>query len=318
MNDLQNWLLSRISNLIPFHLPDVNVGTGSLCLNYEKRHESFNPLSVNVQSMEEKNILSIDPLDFIFPDQYPDIQFTKRLQNTPFFISQLTFKQFSIYLIDFYEWSPVTTIFRIFYFHSVEKDLIIELKVSTSIKNNDNVVNRGKKFYLSHSGISHKIDSTNDLMIEVSEKETKSLFLVFSLSENQIKSTEFSIKHIIEKLSKQEKMIETGHILNDLKVQNITLHNSIDDLWNYQKGLNPDRSPGHVHTEMALWNDELYHLMGWSDPGDRTKKKNMSFLNDPDPMREFYLKAYFTDAFTSDEVKNYLQTWWDQYSLPLS
>jgi hypothetical protein len=317
MNDLQNWLISRIPSLVPCHLPEINFGTDRLSLKYDSRNEITNPLSLRVQSRNEKNDLTEDGLNFTVSGQSPEIQFIKRMQHTPFYISSLSGTTYNMYLIDFYEWSPVTTIFRIFYFHSIEPDSKIELRVSAPSQTDDGNINQDQKFYLSHSGIGKNEVKDEYLTIEVSEKDTKNRILILTLSENQTLPGDLSIKSILEKLGKLESVVKTSHILNDLKIQNVKIRQLIDELWNRQKGLNPDRSLQTVDGITDIWSHELCQYMGWSISGSTTKTKLMNLLKDSDPIKELYYKAYFTDSYTLDEIIESLQAWWDQYSLPL-
>jgi hypothetical protein len=317
MNDFQKWLISRIPSLVPYHLPNVNIGTDRLSLTFEHRNEKIEPLSLNVNSINEKNDHTGEVLKFTLPGQPPDIQFVKRLQNTPIYISSLTGKNYNIYLIDFYEWSPVTTIFRIIYFHLIEKDSKIELRISVPSLINNGDTNQNNTFYLSHSGVGKNNVEDEYLTIEISEKDIKDKVLIFSLSENQSNSGGLNIKPMLEKLLKLESLVKTNHILNNLKIQNVKIQQLIDELWYHQRGLKPDRSLKNVDGITDIWSIELCHYMGWSIPENMTKKTFSHLLKDHDPIKEIYYKAYFTDSYTADEIIDSLQDWWDQYSLPL-
>jgi len=320
MNDLQNWLISKIPTLVPCHLPQIKLGTDRLSLKFENGNEKSNPLSLGVQSVNENNEFTDYNLNLTLSGGTPETQFTKRLENTPYYISSLTCDNYNLYLIDFYQWIPVTTIYRIFYFHSVKHNAKIDLRISTSIMKNVSETEKFEDWYLLHSGDVKKEAGNELVAIDSSETYKKSQVFILSVSENQSHSDDLSVRPILEKLSKLESTVKAHHILLNLKIQNKKQKQLVDELWSQQKGLNPDRKHSRSNSLVGfteLWNNELCRYMGWIIPKNNTKTTFVKILKDADPIKEFFYKAFFADFYTTDDIIESLQTWWDQYSLPL-
>jgi len=321
MNDFQNWLITKLPSLIPCQLSEIISGTAQLSLSFESKSGVDDPLSIRVKSTKKTDEISEDELKYSISHQRSDIQFVKRLQNTPFFISCLANEEFTLYIVDFYQWSPVTTLYRIFYFQLLDQDFRFELDMPLKTKKNEDSDYNVGDWYLTHSGSGTYEANPLRARLSFSGKEMEEKVLIFSFSEKKLSTGELSINGLIGELNKLEERAKKSHILKDIKVQDVKKQRLIDELWTRQKGLNPDRQLNALYSAENIpdiWTDELCHYMGWQSSGRTGSKPDINhFLNNREPIVKFCFAAYFEETHTPDEVIKTLQEWWDQYSLPL-
>ncbi len=325
MSDLKNWLISKLPVLVPYQISEVISGTQQLSFKFETRNGTDDPLCLKVRSIKKNDDIVDEIIDFSISGEVSELQFVKRLQNTPFFVSSLANENYSLYIIDFYEWAPVTTLYRVFYFQYISNDKKLEVRLpSIHNKLGQNIYNiQDWYFTYTRSGSEKVVNST--LKLPFSDDETRSQIFIFSFSEKHPFPEDLSIKSLLTRINKLETQARKYHILHDLKIQDRKKQQILDELWSRQKGLNPDRNLNKSQSDeefsdsdVFLWTVELCRYMGWNGSLDtKSKKKFQNLIKGPQNKTIFFYDAYFQDQYTPDKIIETLQSWWDQYSLPL-
>ncbi len=325
MSDLKNWLISKLPVLVPCQISEVISGTQQLSFKFETLNGTDDPLCLKVRSKKKNNTIIGESINFSISGEVSELQFVKRLQNTPFFISSLANENYTLYIIDFYDWAPVTTLYRVFYFQYISNNKKLEVRLPSIHKKLGQNIYSIQDWYFTYtrSGSEKVVNST--LKFPFSEDETRGQIFVFSFSEKQPSSEDLSIKPLLARINKLEAQARKYHILHDLKIQDRKKQQILDELWSRQKGLNPDRKLNKsqsdeefFNSDVFLWTVELCRYMGWNGLLDiKAKKKFQNLIKGPQNNKMFFYHAYFQDQYTPDEIIETLQSWWDQYSLPL-
>lgn len=280
MNVIQNWMLSKLPFLVPCQLPDVISGTSELSLNFKSNPDYDDPLSNTIHSMDRSHKISKDDLRYSILKSRPEIQFVKRLQDTPYYISCLVDAKFTLYVIDFYTWAPVTTIYRIFYFQSMDQDIEIELNLPEQVE-----MKTGNRYQIKDWNITSLVssradsDSTNTNLL-FTENDLEEQCLVFALSKERQQLSDLSVVSLLNKFNQLQEDIKKSHILTDLKIQDTRMQRRIDEMWHRQKGINPERQTNNKFDDLNvtdIWAIELCHYMGWKDP--QKKQNDLRLLN---------------------------------------
>jgi len=325
MNDLQNWLINRLPSLLPCQVSEIISGTQKLSLEFGSLNGINDPLSLKVQSKKYTKNSVEDIITFSVAGIQLYYQFVKRLQKTPFFISSFANEDLNLYIIDFYEWIPTTIIYRIFYFQSFSKDITLQVKLPSKHKNPSRDVYNFNDWYFAHTASESKTIDGSTIELPISKDEAGQHIFVFSFSEKQPLLDNLSVSSLTTKLNHLESETLKYHILNDITIQDRKKQLIIDELWSWQKGLNPDRKFNNFQSDQEffetddfLWAFELCRYMGWDSSLDtKYKKKNQQLVKGSENNQNFFLETYFQEKNTSDDLIGVLQSWWDQYSLPL-
>ncbi|NOQ96625.1 MAG: hypothetical protein GQ561_00510, partial [Calditrichae bacterium] len=242
MSDLKNWLISKLPVLVPYQISEVISGTQQLSFKFETLNGTDDPLCLKIRSKKKNDDIVYEIINFSISGEVSELQFVKRLQNTPFFVSSLANENYTLYIIDFYEWAPVTTLYRVFYFQYISNDKKLEVRLPSIHKKLGQNIYSIQDWYFTYtrSGSEKVVNST--LKFPFSEDETRGQIFVFSFSEKQPSSEDLSIKPLLARINKLEAQARKYHILHDLKIQDRKKQQILDELWSRQKGLNPDRN----------------------------------------------------------------------------
>jgi hypothetical protein len=319
MNDLKNWLINRLPELIPCHISNVVSGTLELSFNFESLNDFVDPLSIKVSSRLPNKKSVDETFNFSVSGDEPELQFVKRLQYTPFFVSALSYENFTLYIVDFYEWTPVTTIYRIFYIPCSSGDYKFEVRLPSHHEQAGPNIFKIQNWYFTHIGSTTEKGVNSTLKITIPKDKTDDQVFICSFSEKQLSAGDLSPQSLLKKLDKAENEVVKYHIKNFIKIQDRKKQQLLDELWSRQKGLNPDRKINKTQSdEDILWTLELFRYMGWNElPDTKVVKKFQNMIKGPHKNNIMFYDAYFKNSYTDDEVINSLQSWWDQYSLPL-
>jgi len=325
MSDFKDWLITKLPSLVPCQDTIFSSGTYDFSINFGTSAGLTNPLNISFLSKKNNTESAGEKLCFSISGKVPELQFVKRLRKTPFFISSLSTDEYSIYIVDFYEWDPKTSIYRIIYFHSVSNDETLEVNLPEDYKFLGKNVYRTEECYFTFSGdtVKEVIDSL--VKFPVSSGEKREQIYVFSFSEKNLTSENLSVSSLLAKLNHLISESEDNHILNDIRIQDKKGQHIIDELWSRQKGLNPDRSLNVslsddkiIDDNIFLWATEIARYMKWDNlPDANVTKKIQNRKREARKSNKFVYDSYFEIGSAADDVIEYLQSWWDQYSLPL-
>jgi hypothetical protein len=198
--------------------------------------------------------------------------------------------------------------------------LSIEIEYSSSLKQAAENIYQIQNGFLSYSGDGKYNKDTKTITIEKLATEADSRIFILSLSEEKIQPESLKTDTLLENSYKLEREVLDHHVLNDVSVQNKKIKQRIDELWCRQKGLNPDRIVSKSlssDNSMQIWTNELIQFMGWNSSIFYKKSIIEKIGTENGPFKDFFYSAYFTNRYSADEICEMLQTWWDQYSLPL-
>ena len=325
MKNFNEWLINKLPFLVPFQDSHIISGSYDFSMKMDVSFGSNNPLNIFLQSSKKNNESSVHNIHFSLSGSLPELQFVKRIRNTPFFISSLTCAEYSLYIIDFYEWVPETTIYRIFYFQSIHTDNNLEINLLTQHEQLNSGMYKIDDYYLSFLNPVSGMVKGSTLKISNSPKGNPEDVLIMSFSEKENGPLNVSMDSLLKRLNHLIVTADKNHILNDIKIQNKKKRHRIDELWSGQKGLHPDRAinkyvlddnfSNHV---VLLWTIELARYMGWENIIEtRVKNKYLDLCKKSGKNFQEIYDAYFNTNENPDKIIELLQSWWNQYSLPL-
>ena len=325
MNNIKEWLLRKLPVLVPCQFSQIISGTEDFSIKFGTEQNTADPLYLTLQS-KKKNNNSADPV-FVFSvsGELPELRLIKRLRKTPFYISSLSYHHFTLFIIDFYEWTPVTLIYRIFYFQSISDGITLDISLPTQYKlANHHIFNIGNGYFTTPGSSSdHLVKSELKIPISGDGNGDQSIICVFS--EKQLSSDDLTIEMLIAKIDRLENMTRKFHILNYIRIQNKIIQDILDELWCSQKGINPDQRISETHVDenvtnadAFLWSVLLSNYMGWNHLIDSNLiNQYQKIIDGMDDSYQILYDAYFNHNYKDDELINALQSWWDQFSLPL-
>ena len=325
MNNLKEWLISKLPILVPCQFSQIISGTQNFSIKFGAQQCTFDPLYLTLQS-KKKNNNSDDPaLVFSVSGESPELRLIKRLRKTPFYISSLSYKHFTLFIIDFYEWTPDTLIYRIFYFQSLSDRITFEIQLPNQYEQADQHIFKIGNCYFTTPGSSSDPLVNSELKIPISGDENGDQSIICVFSEKQLSSDGLSVGLLLEKIDQLEDITGKFHILNHIRIQNKMKQDILDELWCSQKGINPDQqiSDAHVNentrnADTFLWSLLLSNSMGWNQfIGNNLINKYQNLIDGMNDRYQILYNAYFNNNYKDNELVNALQSWWDQYSLPL-
>jgi hypothetical protein len=319
MSKFQNWLLSKLPLLIPTRLPGIEYGSKRLSIQFGSQNNStINPLDIRVKSCQNSLACKENVLVYSLSGKSPELQFTKRIKNTPIYLSCLSNERYNLYIVDFFEWIPFTTLYRALYFQSVIEDVHIELQFHDSVKKYDDQICQLKDWYFSYPKNTNLNLKGKKLAGSFSAKDLFQKLFIFSYSEDQSAGSDLSPEILTEKLAQLETKVTKNHILQCLKIQDIERIELIDELWFRQKEISPDRKINSHDTSSSIWKDELIRYMGWGNFQNARREIQIDYNEDkPESIKGILYDAYFKEKYDEEMIKNLIQKWWDQYSLPI-
>jgi len=318
MNKFQNWLLSKLPLLIPTRLPGIEYGSKHLSIQFNTQQNKINPLDITVGSCKNNHVFTEDRLLYKFSGISPEIQFTKRIINTPIYISSLNSDRYNLYIVDFFEWIPFTILFRVFYFQSLIEDIKIELQFPNSMQINGHDKCQMNDWYFSYPENRNLTLNGDKLTGSFVETDIAQKTLVFSYSEKETPINDLSMEILTEKLTGLETKVTKYHILQCLKIQDNTKSELIDELWFRQTDINPDRSLYNKDILPVSWTGELIRYLGWETFAEANKdRKTDDDSYEPESIKAILNDAYFHEKYDADKIKDLIQKWWDRYSLPI-
>jgi hypothetical protein len=318
MNKFQNWLLSKMPLLIPTCLPGIEYGSKRLSVQFNTQDSKINPLDITVKSSKNNHTFTEDTLLYKLPGVSPELQFTKRIKNTPIYISCLNNDKYSFYIVDFYEWIPFTILYRVFYFRSFTEEVQIEFQFPDSLKKKDHQTCQFNDWYFSYPENENLRLNGNKLAGSFLENSISQKAMVFFYSEKPMPITDLSAEMLTEKLNRLETRVTKNHILQCLKIQDNIKRHLIDELWFRQKDINPDRKFNDIDTLPQTWIGELIRYLGWEINSETEKDiKTDDDIVEPDSIKKVLYDAYFNNKYDMQKINELIQEWWNQYSLPI-
>jgi hypothetical protein len=326
MNNLKEWLLGKLPELLPYKNSQYISGTQDFSIKFGTLNCKANPFNLTLKSKKKNNGDSDeDVIRYSLSCETPELHSVKRLRNTPFLISVLSYENSAIFIIDFYDWDPITSIYRIFYFQSLPEKDSIEIQLPKDFKKTASDVFKIRDYYFTvccPSSI-NVVEST--LKIPLLGDKNEGQVFTCSFSEKQPLSNDLSINSLLVKLNKIENVAGKYHILNNIRIQDRKKQLILDELWFTQKGINPDRqlnisqfNENLTTSDVLLWALELIYYMDWIDfNDDEIKKKYQTIFSEIPCNHRIFFDAYFNNNYEPNEIIDSLQSWWDQFSLPL-
>ncbi len=318
MNNFQNWLLSKLPLLIPTRLPGIEYGSKHLSIQFNSQYNKINPFDITVKSCKNNHTFTEDTLLYKFSGISPELQFTKRIKNTPIYISCLNSNRYNLYVVDFFEWIPFTILFRVFYFQSLIEDVQIELQFPNSMQINGHHKCQLNDWYFSYPENRNLNLNGDKLTGSFVENDITQRTLVFSYSENETTINDLSTEILAEKLTRLETKVTEYHILQCVKIQDNIKRDLIDELWFCQTDINPDRSLYNKDILPETWTGELIRYLGWGNFAEANKDRNTDDDSyEPESIKAILNDAYFHKKYDAEKIKDLIQKWWDQHSLPI-
>jgi len=241
INKIDEWLIRQSAHSKNYRDSNDEITIGRLINNLT--YINNDPLNIYINSTN--SLFKNNEIEFCIQTGL-EIQYIKRIQYTPFYISYLAGSDYSLKIIDFYQWKPVTIVYRIMI-----------------IKNNNVIPKRNTDFYLNCNN-KIKVISDNDQSaifelenvaiqlpenakfkdrIEIPlqlESEDQS-FHCFAFHFNKIQmNVDFEFENITKILKNLCNECTEGHIGKYFATKHKPSETELDDLWTKQKYILPD------------------------------------------------------------------------------
>lgn len=329
MTEIKNLVINLLSKLVPCESLDFRVGSADFYLTYDQSLPATNPLRIKLFSDPDgKSNPSV--INYSLSNSENSIIHIKRIRQTPFYFSQFDDGDTGLQIIDFYQWFPATTIFRVFYYQSCIKNPRLKISIPPVIKTiNDHVLQLNDAFFGYYSLVEGKLEKDN-LTFFLNENNLHPELVVTAFSQNFKELEDLTPQKIVAKMNRLTEISKTNHIQNSIKVQDKKIEKEIDEIWSREKSLTPDLKPdislkknlggNRNHT---FWTRELCRLMEWKSPLDVINNFSSSEIrpetsqSEMDETENQLIALYKADQYLSKDVQVLLQRWWNQYSLPL-
>ena len=307
---------------------EVNIGRINEYLTYIDN----NPLSIKIS----KNSNDFFECKTVLDGQSKfEIQYIHRIYQTPYYVSYLSNNDFNIKILDFYEWDPQTSIYRLFIFKKVNFDSIKRtIKLNFEFNNdfkrsaeNEILINEIKINFSAKNYVDSKKIKTELL----TNSDTFAFACVLDFDNNIISS--FTLDFVLNKFHELYDKSKSSHISKWFITKNLNAEKELDELWYRQKFILPDlkiddslRNSGTKLSVIKFWIKDFYDYFNIKNNlSDQSKyiisneKKEfisidlLKYLTSKSEILYYYLHSDFID----EKVKNKIQDWWDIYSLPL-
>ncbi len=330
MTELKKWIINTLPELVPCNMPDTRSGPFGYSIRFGTSSHIYDPLSIeylintgNITDSTSRLKFSLEGINFHH-------SITKRIQSTPFYLSSISSENCVVYIIDFYEWDPSPTNFRIFYFQTHLKNAVLKVQLPGASRLENKNVFHIKNWFFGYHGANSDDFLKNVLSVRLNKEQSEDLFLIFTLSPEQPALEELTLKKVLSKLNQVQDQARKNNILRFIRVQNPEIESTIDELWSRNKSLSPELKADQVflknvksHLQVARWTREICQLLLWkvpfvsiqdvlTEPADQ--QEMISGLAWPESL---IFGAYFFNETSPKEIMDFLQKWWDQYSLPL-
>jgi hypothetical protein len=330
MTELKNWIINCLPSLVPCERPDTRSGPFGYSIKFGISPHINDPLGIEYlvnsgNTTDSTSILkfSLEGIDF-------QHSITKRIQFTPFYLSCISSDESMVYIIDFYEWDPSPTNFRIFYFQTHLKNLVLKVQLPRARRLENKNVFQIKDWFFGYHGAENGDFLENTLSVRLNRKQSEDLFLIVALSPKQPEPEELSLPTVLSKLNQVQDQARKNNILRFIRVQNPEIEGTIDELWSRNKCLLPDLKVDQVfltniksHIQAARWTRELCQLLLWKVPLSSIQDAIKESANQQEMMsglvwpESLIYRAYFYNDSSPEEIMDFLQKWWDQYSVAL-
>lgn len=321
MDDIKNWLVKTTPNLVPYDSAQVEIGSFSFSMEIDLSLKDPDPLNCKFRSLLSENIYSNSEVKFSLPDADLQFQSVKRVSHAPFYVYNLFNENYSIYLIDFYVWEPVTAIYRIIYFQISDKNDQFQIEVPGTFLKLSNTKYKFSDIQLNVLSPNAVNLEQNVIKIPLTQTVSRESYILLSFSPAQNTAKELLLNTALSELNRLQQSAADNHILKYVIVQNVSIKQKIDELWCRQKYITPDSKPEQkvINKKNKSWQEvfwiyAIFKMMGWEFPFAKFEEKLKNFRQEPD--RDLY-EAYFFKEIQPELVIQILQSWWNRYSLPL-
>jgi hypothetical protein len=305
---------------------EIDIGKIHKHITYIKN----NPLAIKINN--NKN--SFNCKTNLDSNQKCVIQYINRLYQTPFYVSYISNKDLNLKIIDFYEWNPHTSIYRLFIFKIVNFELInqilnLKLEFSTDLsQSSENTIKINDIIFKFSKNI--RITS-NKINIEI---PINSETIVFSWGLDFYNNNlSFTLDSVINKFHNLLVNCKSNHISNFFINKSMNAERKLDELWFQQKFIQPDllideqlikdNDPDSV---IKFWINDFYNYFNINNklsiqPINNSRNYHNTStsieLLDYLPSTTEILNFYLNSDFQNEEIIRKVQEWWDVYSLPL-
>jgi hypothetical protein len=309
---------------------DVEIKIGRI--NEYFSYTDNNPLSITVR----KNNTDLFECDIFIDSQNKfDVHYINRIYKTPFYVSYLNDNNLSLKIVDFYEWHPETSIYRLIIVKKINYDLNAQT-IKLSLGHNKNIRKDSEnEVQINNATIKFSEKSKVEKNIVSLEKSIKPETIAFSCVINfaEKNNENCSLENVINKFHKLYAKCKSNHISNFFLTKNLNAEKELDELWNKQKVIFPDlkfdtnlSDDKNKQLVIKFWIKDFYEYFNIDNKlneqntflvKEGKKKLNSLELLDNIPSKSDILRFYLYSDFQDIVAQKQIQQWWDVYSLPI-
>ena len=327
MSEFEHQFLQKLTELVPYDYDEVVLGTLGFNIKYTAGGKYANPLNICLFGNNQS-----DPPQKCQYITFPAMNhiFTKRVSQTPFYISFLMSDNVVLYILDFYIWKPVPIIYRIFYVQFSDNATSLKIQIPENHRRSSGQVRKIDSCYFNCSVYGGTDPTSKDLIINSDKNDHKDRFLVFAYSANREEISDIDFIKVLGRYNEVESISKMNHIDHFIKVQDPHIKREIDTLWNRFKGLTPDH---HLDIQLAakisedhregLVIKEICKLFDWDkilielDKSLKIQKSVKKLFESNSEQMTSIVDAYLAADPDESLLLILLQRWWDRYSLPV-
>lgn len=296
MKNLIKWLENNTGGIVDTGQQDIRCGSYELSLILEKLNMYSDPMSVKVK---KKNYTALSRhFEVVNYDRLNlNVQFIKKINNTPFYYSLINSADLDIHVVDFYCWNLPPMSIRLFYCHCPKN--VPAINTFPALDNKD--------------------------LFELFEqiplgKEGWAAF-VYVVSVKPIERDFGHIASVLDILTSNTDECNKNHICRFFGTAESSGKIELDVLWSSQKYINPDLSiaPSIEKEQGKLYLlHYIYDYFGWKlekKISENTRNIQMQ-ENELIEITQLY-NAFLENDDDNEMVQQMLNQWWTFYGLPL-
>jgi hypothetical protein len=292
------WLAENSTGTAECSDQKIRCGSHELSYTFAQVSGQSDPLSIQFFTGVEEN----SQCEFIISDRQnkkPNLQFIKKLNQTPFFYSLLNTEDMDLYIVDFYRWQEPVLCIRFFLSISFKQKISLEKPVIANL-----------------AGVYQIFEQ---IKVESATADINVKGYVYIISTHSISAKYKNVSMILSTFYTLTSQCQKDHISHYFRTGENKSMAELDWFWSQQKYINPDLTVAKG-TEDSNWLliSYLAEYFGWRSETDiGTRKQMLDKTKDAIIDIPLLYKAFVEKIPLNPSVYRELNQWWMLYSLPL-
>jgi hypothetical protein len=329
MTDIKQFFLSKLSELVACDEQQPVLGSLDFSATYDRLNEAIDPSRLLLPDSRTETFSGNNGILISFQTTNLLPVFTKRINDTPFYLSYLGDDDKIVYILDFYEWLPRTVIYRLILVEFLNKNIPFICQFPDFVKTSRDANLKSGGYHIAWHTSAPTSYADKELKIFPSD-QLSSFDLIITISAQRAAPAGISPDSAMKTYFKLEHQARAGFISRFIRTQKKTFDTLLNTAWARIKGITPDLQVDPAllddkgkHSITARWTLEICRILGLEQcyaelakQVNRNPEKSMGSNGYPQFYQDIF-HAYYTEELSTDKTIAILQAWWDRYSRPV-